>query len=165
MMMFWWPSAPVFVDAARLDDAGDLAELHARSFHRGWSAAEIESLLAQDTVVAIVARRASPFGSRRPVGFVMIRTAGDEAEVLTLAVSERQRRRGLGRRLMDEAVRRLYHDRVRSLFLEVDEGNGAARALYDRLGFREVGRRRNYYAAADGGATGALVLRADIEAG
>jgi ribosomal-protein-alanine N-acetyltransferase len=161
-MMWWWPSPAALVDEARLADALDLAEIHAGSFHRGWSAAEIESLLAQDGVLAFVARRASPFGSRRAVGFVMIRVAGDEAEVLTLAVGERHRRRGLGRRLMDEAMRRLYHDRVGALFLEVDEANAAARALYARLGFREVGRRRNYYATAGGGSSGAVVLRADI---
>jgi ribosomal-protein-alanine N-acetyltransferase len=125
----------------------------------------MESLLAQDAVFGYVARRASPLGTRRPVGFVMIRVAGDEAEVLTLAVGERQRRRGTGRRLMDEAIRRLYHDRIRSLFLEVDEGNTAARALYANLGFREVGRRRNYYAAAGGDTSCALVLRADFEGG
>lgn len=161
-MMFWWSPSPLVVDPARLADVDDLADLHAASFHRGWSAAEIEALLSDDAVFAIVARRASPFGSRRPVGFVMVRGAGPEAEVLTLAVSPRQRRRGVGRALMDAAIRRLYHDRVRSLFLEVDETNEAARALYARLRFKEVGRRKNYYAGADGRTGSAVVMRADL---
>ncbi len=97
MMMFWWPSAPALIEVAHLGDALELAELHAAAFHRGWSAAEIESLLAQDAVFGIVARRASP--SEPATG----RLRDDprrrrEAEVLTLAVSERQRRRGTGRR-------------------------------------------------------------------
>ena len=90
----------------------------------------------------------------------MIRSTGEEAEVLTLAVSARQRRRGIGRRLMDEALRRLYHDRVPVLFLEVDETNAAARALYARTGFRVVGRRRDYYGSGTGAA--AVVMRADL---
>ncbi|HUG63495.1 MAG TPA: ribosomal protein S18-alanine N-acetyltransferase [Methylomirabilota bacterium] len=161
-MMFWWPASPVVIDAATLADVDDIADLHAGAFHRGWSAAEIEALLAQDSVIALAARRASPLGTRRVVGFLMIRVAGDEAEVLTIAVSARQRRRGLGRRLMDAAMRRLYHDRVHALFLEVDEANAAARGLYARLGFREVGRRRNYYTPTTGGAASALILRADF---
>ena len=161
-MMFWWSPAPLVVESALLEDVDELSELHAGSFHRGWSAAEIEALLAQDSVVALVARRASPLGSRRPLGFVMVRSTGPEAEVLTLAVSGRQRGRGLGRALMDAAMRRLYHDRVRALFLEVDEGNVAALRLYAKLGFVEVGRRRNYYDGPGAETSAALVMRADL---
>lgn len=161
-MMLWWTTTPAVIDQARLADVDDLAELHAACFHRGWSAAEIEALLGQDSVLSLVARRGSPFGSRRPVAFLMIRCAEDEAEVLTVAVAPRQRRRGLGRSLMDEATRRLYHDRVRALFLEVDEANAAARGLYARLGFQVVGKRPNYYAATGGAGTSALVMKADL---
>ena len=48
---------------------------------------------------------------------------------------------------------------VRSLFLEVDEGNAAARRLYERAGFAEVGRRKAYYQKADGSAATALVMK------
>ncbi len=161
-MIGWFATYPPVIDVARLADADELAEIHAASFHRGWSAAEMEALLAQDTVLTIVARRGSPFGSRRPVGFVMMRSAGDEAEVLTVAVAPRQRTRGLGRQLMDEALRRLYRDRVKSVFLEVDDGNEAALALYKRLGFARVGQRRNYYKKSGAAASTALVMRLDI---
>jgi ribosomal-protein-alanine N-acetyltransferase len=161
-MILWYNPYPPVVDRGTTADADDLGEIHASSFHRGWSPAELEALIAQDRVVTMVARRGSPFGSRRPVGFVMVRSTDGEAEVLTLAVNPRHRGKGLGRQLMDAALRRLYHDRVRSVFLEVDEGNAAALGLYARLGFREVGRRRNYYAKAGGPASTALVMRADL---
>jgi ribosomal-protein-alanine N-acetyltransferase len=48
---------------------------------------------------------------------------------------------------------------VRALFLEVDEANAAARALYARFGFAEVGRRPAYYRTASGVKSTALVLR------
>ena len=48
------------------------------------------------------------------------------------------------------------------LFLEVAEDNAAARALYDRAGFRPIGRRKAYYARPDGGRTDALVLGRDL---
>ncbi len=65
-MIGWFATYPPVIDVARLEDSDDLAEIHAASFHRGWSSAEMEALLAQDGVVTIVARRGSPFGSRRP---------------------------------------------------------------------------------------------------
>ena len=51
---------------------------------------------------------------------------------------------------------------VRAVFLEVDEQNQPAIRLYARAGFREVGRRPNYYPADGGTAAGALVLRRDL---
>ncbi|ODN72141.1 GNAT family N-acetyltransferase [Methylobrevis pamukkalensis] len=161
-MFPWYDPFPVLIEPADLGEADELAEIHATGFHRGWSPPEVEALLVQDRMIALVGRRGSLFGSRRPVGFVLVRKAGDEAEVLTLVVSPHHRRRGIAARLMDEAMRRLYAERVRSLFLEVDEGNAAAIGLYRRLGFREVGRRDNYYARSGGPAGGALVMRADI---
>ena len=50
----------------------------------------------------------------------------------------------------------------RALFLEVDETNAAAIALYRRFGFREVGKRPRYYQSADGARSGALVMRRDL---
>ncbi|WP_237152708.1 ribosomal protein S18-alanine N-acetyltransferase [Oryzibacter oryziterrae] len=160
--MIWFDPYPPVLEAAKMADADDLAEIHASSFHKGWAAAEIESLLSDSRVRAVVAKRGSPFGSRRPVGFALIRAAGDEAEVLTIAVHPRQRGKGLGRKLMEDAMRRLYFDRIGAVFLEVDEGNVPALALYRRLGFQEVGRRKNYYATGVGTTSNALVMRADL---
>ena len=119
-------------------------------------------MLAQDEVLCFVVRRASYFGSRRPVGFVMLRLAYDEAEVLTLVISPAHQQRGLAKQLMTLALRRLYFERIKTLFLEVNESNTAARRLYDGLGFAQVGKRPNYYPAQDGTRTAALVLRAEV---
>ena len=158
----WWLSAPVTIDEAGLDDADLLAEVHASGFSATWSGGEIAALLREDTVFGVVARRASPFGSRRPVGFVLLRSAADEAEILTIAVTRAQRRRGLGRQMLEYALRRLYHDRIAALFLEVDAENAAALALYHRLGFREVGKRTGYYVTGEGERRTALVMRRDL---
>lgn len=147
-------------EPGRVSDADDLAALHAHAFRHGWPATEMEALITDPTVTTIVAREGRTPFSRRPVGFVMVRAAADEAEILTVAVSPKRRGRGIGRLMMDEAIRRLYFMRVASLFLEVDESNTPALALYRRLGFREVGRRANYYA---GGTANALVMRADLK--
>ncbi len=159
--MSWWPAGPPpLIDAAAPADAPSLAEIHAASFARGWSEAELEALVADPAVDALVARRASPFGTRRPVGFALCRRAGEEAEVLTVAVSPHWRGRGVATELTEALLRRLYADRVAAVFLEVDAGNVPALALYRRLRFRQVGERRGYYAGSGGGH--ALVMRCDL---
>lgn len=161
-LVTWWTAAPVVVEAARVADAPDLAAVHAASFPHRWSAEEIEALLLDDTVFGLIARRANIFGTRSVVGFVLMRRVADEAEILTIAVDPRRRGRGLGRALVEHAFRRLYRDRVKAVFLEVDGGNASALALYRRLGFRKVGERKGYYrAGSEPGAT-ALVMRADL---
>ena len=162
-MKCWFAAPPPVCEPGRITDADDLAALHADAFRHGWPAAEMEALIADPAVLVVVAREGRTPFTRRPVGFVMVRAAADEAEVLTLAVAPRRRGRGIGRLMMDEMIRRLYFLRVGALFLEVDEGNHAARALYRRIGFREVGRRPNYYGGSGGGTANALVMRADLK--
>lgn len=142
-------------------DLEAMVTIHAEGFRRGWSLDEFERLIAEKTVRTLLLRRESVFGTRTVVGFVMLRVVAGEAEVLTVAVGEARRGRGYGRRLMEEALRRLYADAVESVFLEVSEVNDPALALYRRLGFKEVGRRKGYYADGAGGAT-ALVMRLQL---
>jgi ribosomal-protein-alanine N-acetyltransferase len=94
------------------------------------------------------------------IGFILSRIAAGEAEILSVAVTRSRRGRGLGRKLLDLHLRRLAGLAVRSVFLEVDEGNTPARRLYQRAGFRNVGRREGYYTERDG--SPALVLRRDL---
>ena len=161
-MSYWWflPSPPV-VEEATPSDHAVLAEIHERSFPSGWSEDDLAALARQPGVTILQARRSSLLGSRSILGFVILRVAADEAEVLTIAVDPRQRQRGVGALLMRHALSRLYADRIASLFLEVDAANAPALALYRRLGFRKVGERRGYYrdSAGDGGA---LVMRVDL---
>ena len=135
-----------------MTDPARLAALHAQAFAAPWSEAEFADLLQQAGVFAV----------EEPDGFILIRVVLDEAEILTLAVRPQARRIGLGGRLVGQgAVRAAQAGAVR-LFLEVAEDNVAARALYERAGFAQIGRRKAYYAAPDGGRTDALVLGLDL---
>jgi ribosomal-protein-alanine N-acetyltransferase len=143
-------------------DTAAIAILHREDFQRPWSDLEFESLLAQDSVFGYVVREVGS-ARRQPAGFILARLAAGEAEILTVAVARTSRRNGLGWQLMDAVLRELHAARAEALFLEVDETNAAALALYRRLRFREVGRRPAYYERNDGsGRTGALVMRRDL---
>ena len=95
-----------------------------------------------------------------PAGFVLARLVADEAEILTIVVNPQFRRRGIGKILLAEAIRRAALDGGAAMFLEVAEDNTEARGLYAGMGFQSVGMRRNYY----GPGRHALVLRRDMDA-
>jgi [ribosomal protein S18]-alanine N-acetyltransferase len=63
---------------------------------------------------------------------------------------------------MDAVLRRLHAQRAEALFLEVDETNLPAIALYAGLGFHEVGKRPAYYQTAGQRKASALVMRRDL---
>ena len=137
---------------ARGSVAASLAAVHAEAFDAPWDAAAFAGLADQPGVDVIA----------EPDGFILIRTAADEAEVLTLAVRPAGRRQGLGRRLLDRAVAAATARGARSLLLEVADDNAAALGLYATAGFVEAGRRPRYYARPDGSRRDALLLRLDL---
>jgi ribosomal-protein-alanine N-acetyltransferase len=140
---------------AGASDARALAALHGAAFHRGWGESDFEQMLLDRNIVA---DRAA--AGRNVVGFVVSRLVLDEAEILSITVAAHRRGKGLARQLLDLHLRRLAGLGARSVFLEVEEGNVPARRLYQRAGFRQVGRREGYYPAARGAA--ALILRRDL---
>jgi ribosomal-protein-alanine acetyltransferase len=81
---------------------------------------------------------------------------GDQADIQTIAVTPRARRRGLGRTLMDALLAEARRRDVREVLLEVRADNPAAQALYADLGFEQIAVRPNYY-QPDG--VDALILR------
>lgn len=129
-------------------DPAALAAIHAEAFEAPWGAAALAELLASPGVFAVA----------EDDGFILIRVVVDEAEILTLAVRPSSRRAGRGGRLVEAAVVRAAALGAERMFLEVAEGNAAARALYARSGFVEMGRRRGYYSHADGRREDALTL-------
>ena len=157
MLLDWFRAKDPVLSEAMPSDAAALASLHGASFRRGWSEDEFERLLLERNVITHRAMM-----SRRLVGFVVSRLAPPEAEILSIAVASSQRGRGLARRLLDLHLRRLVGLGARTVFLEVDENNMAARRLYRRMGFGDAGRRDRYYQQDSVAASAALVLRRDV---
>ncbi len=161
MIRLLMPFTEPVIEPAVDGDIPVLSDIHAASFANDWSDDEIAALMGGAGVSTMVARRRLPFGTRRPVGFLMARSVLDEAEVLTLAVSPAWRGLGIGRDLVRQTLRSLSLNGTHSVFLEVDSDNSSARRLYEGAGFRQVGLRRGYYSASNGAGT-ALVLRRDL---
>ena len=79
------------------------------------------------------------------VAYVLARLIAPEAEIYRVAVRADKRRRGIGYRLLDYAMKTERGRGLESTFLEVRESNVAARNLYHSYGFAEIGERKNYY--------------------
>jgi ribosomal-protein-alanine N-acetyltransferase len=154
--------ARIILDEVRADEADALVAVHADAFARSWSAEDFAALIADRTVFALALRRQRWHGGRRLVGFALLRAIAGEAEILTVAVAAAERGRGLGRLLVEEAMRRLYREGAATCFLEVDQANTAALRLYRSLGFEVIGERKGYYQGSREGEGTALVMRLQL---
>lgn len=145
------------VRLAAADDMDALARIHASAFAQNWTARSMADLLAAPGAFAFVAEEQGA-----PQGFVLVRAAGGEAEILTVAVRPEARRRGLGRCLVRAAAGKALAMGAGALFLEVAVDNEPALRLYESLGFAQAGRRRAYYTRKNGPPGDALTLKVEL---
>jgi ribosomal-protein-alanine N-acetyltransferase len=141
--------------------AEDCERLHASSFAFPWSKIDFENYLTDPNVIA---DGAVSEGARKEevAGFIMSRLMPPDAEILTFAVDPARRGAGIGKDLLNRHITNLERGGARLVFLEVDEDNAPALTLYERAGFKIIGRRENYYLRPDGGRRAALTLRLEI---
>ena len=118
------------------DDLASIAQIQAASPEAAqWPT---QDYLAHDFLIACCEDSVAGFAVAR-------RVAADEAEILNLAVEPAWRRRGVGRALVETISKQAKGN----VYLEVRESNRGARQFYERLGFRTVGLRPQYYRHPD----------------
>ncbi|MFI0405249.1 ribosomal protein S18-alanine N-acetyltransferase [Actinomadura sp. 3N508] len=83
------------------------------------------------------------------VGYAGLAAAGGQADVQTIGVRADQRGSGVGAALLTELLDEAARRGSEAVFLEVRADNAAARRLYERFGFDEVGIRKRYYQPSD----------------
>lgn len=158
-MIFGLRRTPSTIRPLRAERAEECAVIHAGAFAHPWPAGDFVALLASGSTLGSAAL--DPASSRLR-GFAISRLAADEAEILTIAVARDWRGHGVGRDLLREHLSRAALAGARAMFLEVDQANAAAIALYARFGFAKVGQREGYYRRPDGQTATALVMRRDL---
>ena len=117
-----------------------VAELEKICFADPWSEKSIASELDHTWSLWLVA-----LDDNNVVGYIGSQTAVDETDVMNVAVHPDYRRRGIAERLIGMLVAELKDRGSRALMLEVRSSNAPAIALYEKLGFSQVGCRKNYY--------------------
>lgn len=159
MMRSWMAPLGLHIEPARAADAEAVADLHARSFYRGWPREDIAAYLAdRDMPTLVVCDKA-----RRVVGFAMLRLLGDDAELMTIAVAPKFRGKGVGEALMKACFADLMLTPSRRMILEVAADNPAAIKLYGKLGFAKLSERKGYYARPNGEPATAFVMARPLE--
>jgi ribosomal-protein-alanine N-acetyltransferase len=127
-------------------------------YGEAWTRSQCAGILPMAGVSLTVAREPE---SELEIGFSLVRSVADEAELLLLAVKPSYHRRGIGSMLLGDFIDRARNDGISRVHLEVRDGNPAV-AMYRAAGFSQVGRRRNYYHGAGGRTFDALTLARDI---
>ena len=117
-----------------------VAELEKLCFADPWSEKSIASELGNIWSYWVVA-----LDGERVVGYIGSQSSADETDVMNVAVHPDYRRRGIAESLIEVLIRELKNRGSHALMLEVRDSNEPAIALYEKLGFQQVGLRKNYY--------------------
>lgn len=102
--------------------------------------------IADGTRLVLIAEESDSEG-KKIIGFLVAAQVPPEWELENVVVAASERRKGLGKRLVEAFLERAREINSEAVFLEVRGSNQAARALYQALGFQQIGSRRGYYAA------------------
>lgn len=151
-------SPAVSIRRARVADVDAIHAIELASFSDPWSRIGFRDTILGDRGLIVVAADAA----QAVIGFAVLMTAADEAEISNIAVSKSELRRGVGSALLDHVVAAARSAGAVTIHLEVRESNAAALALYVSRGFAEVARRLEYYRAPD---EDAVVMRLSLNPG
>lgn len=133
------------------DHVSQIAELEKICFSDPWSENSIAHEIENELSLWLVA-----LDGDRVAGYVGSQSVMGESDMMNIAVHPDYRRQGIAEALVLALVSRLKSEGNYQLTLEVRASNTPAQRLYEKLGFTEAGRRRNYYRAPR---EDALILR------
>ena len=119
-----------------------LEQLERMCFSRPWSKKMLAEELDNQCAAFLVAVEPE---SEKAVGYAGLLVVADEGYITNVAVDPSCRRQGVAAQLLQVFDNFAKGNHLAFLTLEVRPSNAAAIALYEGFGFREVGRRRNYY--------------------
>lgn len=124
----------------RSDDLNEVLRIERASFEQPYSRAILEQELKITAAHVWVALHRGKI-----VAYIDFWVVKDEMELVSIAVSPRYKRRGVGDFMMHRMDRFADQQRARYIYLDVRQSNLAAQGLYEKFGFAKVGVRRRYY--------------------
>ena len=134
---------PVAIRSAALNDVPAILTIEQRAPHAAhWTAEQYKKLVASG-VVLVAEEGAEEAGEL--CGFICAKVVAGEWEIENVVVAAEFLRRGIANELVRNLIRSAAGEAASAILLEVRESNLPARGLYEKHGFREVGRRPVYY--------------------
>ena len=123
-----------------VEDLDQVVDIEQNLFSVPWTKEGfLTYLMKKETMFFVVEEK------ERILGYCSMMTVLDEGDILNVAVRSDRQKEGIGQFLVDSMLRMAEMQGIRLVHLEVRQGNGTARRLYQRLGFKEDGLRRDYY--------------------
>ena len=122
------------------DHLDEIAALERACFSRPWTKEMLKEELDNACAAFLVAEE-----DGKVVGYAGQQVVLDEGYIANVAVDPAYRRQGIASKLVQVYIDFAQANKLAFLTLEVRPSNMAAIILYGRLGFRSVGRRKNYY--------------------
>ncbi len=147
------------ISPMRPDDVEAVMEIELRAYEFPWSAGNFHDCLRSGYYCCVY--RMGTHLNASPIGYAVMSVIAGEAQILNICIDPEMQGQGLGRRLLQHLIAEAGRREADTMFLEVRASNQAAFALYDSVGFNEIGQRRGYY-PAQGGREDALVLARNI---
>ena len=92
----------------------------------------------------------SLYSDKKLIGYGLFTSAVEEAHLLNIAIAPEFQGRGIGRQFLNVLMHLMQNSGAETLFLEVRSSATAAQSLYQKMGFSEIGRRKEYYVAMHG---------------
>ena len=123
-----------------VEDLDQVVDIEQNLFSVPWTKEGfLTYLMKKDTMFFVVEEK------ERILGYCSMMTVLDEGDILNVAVRSDRQKEGIGQFIVDSMLRMAEMQGIRLVHLEVRQGNGTAIRLYQRLGFKEDGLRRDYY--------------------
>ncbi len=151
-------TAAVTIRRMMMRDLDAIMAIETASFAHAWT----RPMFVQELEDRSMCKPSVAIDGARVVGYIVSWFLHDEVHVLNVAVDPSERRRGIGRALMEWVVKQARETSRELITLEVRPTNRAARRLYESIGFVAVALRRGYYVETGEDAL-VMVLRLDGE--
>lgn len=134
----------VIIRSMKAEDLPQVEEIDHLSFTTPWPKGAFAMELQSQTSLCLVAEEKN---TKKVIGVLVGWVVVDELQIATFSVHPNWRRRGIGQRLLAQMLQDSQSKGVKIVFLEVAASNQAAQSLYRSFGFKNMGRRKNYYSA------------------
>jgi ribosomal-protein-alanine N-acetyltransferase len=123
-----------------IDDLDEVMRIEEESFAIPFTKGMFADLLSQEPFAGTILREGDSIA-----GYILYSRIIDEMEILSIAVAQEYRRRGVGAQLMEHVIDVARRHEVRVISLDVRRTNEPAVALYEKFGFKPEGVRHGYY--------------------
>jgi ribosomal-protein-alanine N-acetyltransferase len=149
-MLSFLKSQPLYtIEQAGPDDLEAIVAIERQSYMFPWSRAVLSAEITSDKefsyVFVLRLRRESHLAPSHIIGYIIFWLVTDEIHILNVAVTPASRGQGYGKQLVRFALDFGKQRNAGRAFLEVRASNQPAQHLYQRMGFRRIGIRKQYY--------------------